>query len=283
MKTENQPMLRAKASMNVKNAFACVLIAVVAGNSISSAQTKKPSYDEARWDPIHFKPAIDNATNEQCLSCHSEVLNRKVRKVSPAGVKASDVLAWYQTLDTYTGAQETFHARHLTTPFAKKVMNLKCNFCHQGNDLREEAPGSHANNQNDKGYTLRKMVDTSTTCLMCHGKFPVEYMEGLEAPWHEARKDLEDEETPNGCLSCHEDSYRTVRHQVTYLNPKAIEEEGAKGSDSCYGCHGGRQWYRISYPYPRTPWPGMEDIVETTPEWAKNRPVQSDARYRRTK
>ena len=264
--------------------FALLTILTAAGgHSIVGAETGALKYDEARWDPIHFKPAIENSSDEQCLACHAEILSHKVRDQAPAGIKSSEVLAWYQTLDTYDGPQDTFHARHLTTPFAKKVMNLSCNFCHQGNDLREEAPNAHANNQGDTSHTLRKVVVPSETCLMCHGRFPVEYMEGLEGPWHEAREDFEDEETPNGCMSCHEELYRTVRHQVTFLNPEAIEEEGAKGSDSCYGCHGGRQWYRNSYPYPRHPWPGMEDIVEGVPEWAVNRPVQSDPRYRRAK
>ena len=69
-----------------------------------------------RWDPIHFKPAIDDATDEQCLACHQEILDRKVLEQSPAGVNASETLAWYQTLDTYKGAQDTFHRRHLVTP-----------------------------------------------------------------------------------------------------------------------------------------------------------------------
>jgi hypothetical protein len=45
----------------------------------------------------------------------------------------------------------------------------------------------------------------------------------------------------------------------------------------CYGCHGGRQWYRISFPYPRHSWAGMP---EETPDWAKNRPTESEARFR---
>ncbi len=258
-------------------------IAVAGTHSIVGAEQAALGYDEARWHPIHFKPAIDDASDEQCLACHAEILDHKVRDQTPAGLRTSEFLAWYQTLDTYEGPQDTFHARHLSSAFAKKVMNLKCNFCHQGNDLREEAPNAHADNQGDTSHSLRKMIVPSQTCLMCHGKFPVEYMDGLEGTWPEIRVDFEDEETPNGCLTGHEDLYRTVRHQVTFLNSQAIEEEGAKGSDSCYGCHGGRQWYRISYPYPRNPWPDMEDIVDGTPEWAIDRPVQSDPRYRRAK
>ncbi len=57
----------------------------------------------------------------------------------------------------------------------------------------------------------------------------------------------------------------------------AIEARAKKGSsDLCYGCHGGRAWYRISYPYPRHPW---KDMPEEMPDWAKTRPTASDPRY----
>lgn len=238
-------------------------------------------YEKGRWHRSHFKPAIDKASNELCLSCHEEILKHKPRKSSLVGISSERVLGWYQTLDTYVGKQESFHARHLTTSYAKQVMNLKCNFCHQGNDPREEAPGSNANDQNATGFTLRKMVNPSTTCLRCHGTFPYKNMVGLEGPWPKARKDLEDQETPNGCLSCHAETYRTVRHQVSYLNADTIEKLAKKSSDVCYGCHGGRAWYRINYPYPRTPWPNMKDVVEETPKWALKRPTHSEAKYRR--
>ena len=29
----------------------------------------------ATYDPLHFKPAIDTATDAQCLACHREVLD----------------------------------------------------------------------------------------------------------------------------------------------------------------------------------------------------------------
>lgn len=247
-----------------------------------AALAKIKDYDAARWHPIHFKPLIDTATNEQCLACHGEVLSTKVRSASIAGVKASEVEAWYQTLDTYAGAQETFHARHLTTPMAKQVMNLSCTFCHQGNDPREEAAGSSATTtQSNLGtFNLRKMVNTSNTCLLCHGKFPAESM-GLEGKWSDLREGMESADAPNGCLTCHADQFRTVRHQVTYLKPEAIEEAAKKGSsDLCFGCHGGRQWYRTSFPYPRHAWPGMD--TSSVPDWAKNRPTESDAKYRLT-
>ena len=242
-------------------------------------------YEKGRWHPIHFRPAIDKASNKQCLACHKDILQHKPRKASPAGVKAADSIAWYQTLDTYKGEQATFHARHLTSSFARQVMDLKCNFCHQGNDPREEVPGSHKENAADTSHVMRKSVDPSATCLKCHGRFPYENMVGLEGPWSKVRGDLEDPSDPdmrNGCMSCHGETYRTVRHQVTYLKPENIEKLAKEGSsDTCYGCHGGRQWYRISYPYPRHKWPGMEDVVDETPEWARNRPTASEKRYRR--
>ena len=233
-------------------------------------------YQVAKWHPIHFKPAIDQATNEQCLVCHQEVLNSNVRATSPAGLPAATAVAWYQTLDTYEGAQETFHARHLTTPFAKQVMNLNCTFCHQGHDSREEAPNASATAA-PANFTLRKVVDPTRTCLLCHGNFPAENM-GLEKkPWHVQRADLESADAPNGCLTCHAEQFRTVRHKVSYLKADAIEASAKSGtSDTCFGCHGGRAWYRNSYPYPRHPWPGMDKVV---PDWAKDRPATSDPRY----
>lgn len=233
-----------------------------------------PRYLDAAFSELHVKPGIDKATNEQCLSCHQNILDRKVRTVAPAGVAGNDALAWYQTLDTYAGDQETFHARHLSTPFAKQVMNLKCTFCHQGHDRREEAPGSSATTQvADIGNSkLRKQIDPSGSCLLCHGAFPAPSM-GLEGSWHELREGFETADTPNGCLTCHAEQFRTVRHQVNYLNASTIEDLAKSGSsDVCFGCHGGRAWYRISYPYPRHPWPGMEKDV---PDWAKDRPAES--------
>jgi flagellar basal body-associated protein FliL len=247
---------------------------------VTGAVTKeRPRYLDAAWTPLHFKPAIDKATNEQCLSCHQEILKREVRKTSPAGVDGNATLAWYQTLDTYAGDQETFHARHLTTPLAKKVMNLKCNFCHQGHDPRDEAPGSSATTTKAAlgNFTLRKQVNPSNSCLLCHGAFPVTNM-GLEGSWSELREGFESEDAPNGCLVCHAEQFRTVRHQVDYLNAGTIEKLAQNSSsDLCFGCHGGRKWYRNSYPYPRHPWPGMDPEV---PEWAKGRAAESAPEHR---
>lgn len=228
----------------------------------------------ATYDPIHFKPAIDTATDAQCLACHREVLDDKVRERSPAGISAAASKAWYQQLSTYTGEQDTFHRRHLVTPMAKELMNLRCTTCHQGSDPREEAPGSSATAmpQSTDTFTLRKQVNPETTCLKCHGQMNIQVM-GLPSPWHES-KDV----FGNSCLTCHA-AIRTQRHQVNYLKAEAIEAAGAKNADTCYGCHGGRSWYRIAYPYPRHAWDGMAPEV---PDWAKDRPTESEARFRMT-
>lgn len=235
-------------------------------------------YEAARFHPLHFPPASLAASNEECLVCHEEILTHKPRAASPAGVSADATLAWYQTLDTYEGAQESFHFRHLKSDFARLTMNLECSFCHKGNDPREETPdmvvGRDAHTASaTPEFTLRKMVNPSTTCLMCHGAFPSEVM-GLEGPWHKLREDLETEPGTNGCLSCHGETFRTNRHLVDFLNAGNIEALARVGSsDSCHGCHGGRKWYRNSFPYPRNPWPGMDAEV---PDWAAGRPTASD-------
>jgi nitrate/TMAO reductase-like tetraheme cytochrome c subunit len=223
-------------------------------------------YQAAIWHPLHFKPAIETATNEQCLACHQEILDSRVKSESPAGVKASEALAWYQTLSVYEGEQETFHRRHLVTPKAQELMNLKCSTCHEGHSSREEAPIPPTST--DAGFTLRKAVNPETTCLKCHGQMDYQQM-GLPSPWEQSQPMFQ------SCMTCHA-AIRTTRHQVNYLNAEAIEKAGQANSDSCYGCHGGRAWYRISYPYPRHAWPGM---AATIPEWAKNRPTESAARF----
>ena len=254
----------------------------VAALAAATARAKAGDYDAARWHPIHFKPAIDKATDADCLACHSEILKAKPREASEAGVPTDTTIAWYQTLDTYKGAQSDFHARHLTSDFAKSVMNLSCTFCHQGNDPREESPNftlsamEKAGDKSPLPFTLRKMVNPSETCLKCHGQFPWQNMEGLTGSWHEIRADMEPEGVANGCLACHE-TIRTSRHQVNYLKAAGIEEAAKESSEACYGCHGGRSWYRISYPYPRSPWP---DMPTDTPEWAKSRPTAPEARFR---
>ncbi len=225
----------------------------------------------ATYDPIHFRPAIETARDEQCLACHREVLDDKVRETSPAGINASTSKAWYQRLSTYAGDQDTFHRRHLKTAMAKDLMNFSCTTCHQGNDPRDEAQGTSATGtpQSDNGFTLRKAVNTEKTCLQCHGPMNVKVM-GLPGPWPESKEMFGD-----SCLTCHA-AIRTNRHQVSYLKAEAIEAAGQKNADVCFGCHGGRAWYRIEYPYPRHPWEGM---ALEAPDWAKDRPLVSEARF----
>ena len=234
--------------------------------TVAAAPPITSDYQSARYDPIHFKPAIDKATDADCLKCHQEVLDTDTRDTSPAGLKKVSTLAWYQTLDTYAGEQMTFHQRHLTAPFIKKVANMSCTTCHQGNNPRDEVSGTAVDTQTD--LTMRKMVDPNT-CLMCHGQFPYQVM-GLPGPWHESAGAFQ-----NNCLLCHA-AIRTTRHKVNFLNAAGIEQEGVANSDSCYGCHGGRAWYRTSFPYPRHAWAGAG---ATVPDWAKNRPTESDLRF----
>ncbi|QTD45104.1 hypothetical protein [Ottowia testudinis] len=239
-----------------------------AASAPAPAVAPKPaSYHAAKYDPIHFKPAIDKATDQQCLACHAEVLKPTVRKASLAGVPASDAKAWYQVTSTYQGEQDTFHRRHLETAMAKQLMNMRCTTCHEGNDPRDEAPGTSSTNFGHQ--TLRKMVNPETVCLKCHGKMNVEVM-GLPGPWEQSKAAFQ-----NNCMLCHA-GIRTTRHQVNYLNAKAIEEAGKTNGDVCFGCHGGRSWYRTHYPYPRHAWPGMATEV---PDWAKGRPTESEVRF----
>ena len=246
-----------------------------AGASVGEAVPPPPaagqaaSYHAARWDPIHFKPAIDKASDQQCLACHAEVLKPSVRPASPAGLSAAGAKAWYQQTATYEGGQDTFHRRHLQSALARQVMTMRCATCHEGNDPREEAPGSSSFDSGQQ--TLRKMVNPETVCLKCHGTMNWQVM-GLPGPWQKSKAAFQ-----NNCLLCHS-SIRTSRHSVNYLNGKTIEELAAKpgGGDLCFGCHGGRAWYRTSYPYPRHSWPGMAPDV---PDWAQGRPTESELRF----
>ncbi len=227
-----------------------------------------PDYQRSRYDPIHFAPAIYQAKDDQCLSCHSEVLEPSVRERSPAGLAAKESKAWYQFLPTYDGNQETFHRRHLSTEFALSVMQMKCVTCHQGNEPRDEMGATPP--QNDSGFTLRKMVDPKL-CLQCHGQMNYSIM-GLPMPWKDSKQMF-----GNNCLLCHA-AIRTNRHNVNYLKPAEIEKLAQeKGTDVCFGCHGGRAWYRITPEYPRHSWSGMAAEI---PEWAKTRPTESLERFR---
>ncbi len=269
--------------MNVGRLLSAAMGLLLCGAAIPATAA---DYQREVWSPLHLAPNTAKATNAECLACHSEILQDKIREVSPAGKKTSDIgPTWYQTLDTYKGTQETFHARHLTTAYAKKVMDLKCSTCHTGHDPREESMARPRVEKQDGKWTaipvettfrLRKQVNPETTCLMCHGKFPFENM-SLPDEWSKIRTDMENEDAKNGCLTCHAEQTRTNRHQVTYLKAANIEKLAKDDSDVCYGCHGGRAWYRLSFPYPRHDWPDMPADV---PDWATDRPKQSEARFR---
>lgn len=250
--------------------FLSIFVLLIGLNGTSINAHADPDYEAARWDPIHFQPAIARATDEECLSCHKEIIERKIRASSPAGLAAEESLAWYQTLDTYQGEQETFHRRHLVTPFASQVMNLRCNTCHQGNDPRDETANSAADGSSE--LIQRKHVDPMI-CVMCHGRHNAEVMGVPPGDWRETGKVFN-----FNCLLCHV-GVRTNRHQVNFLRPDEIEKAGKENPDVCFGCHGGRAWYRFNYPYPRHDWPGSGDSI---PDWAKDRPTESAARYRMT-
>jgi hypothetical protein len=269
--TSWSPSIRAKlATMGrptIRGLLSLVAVAVLSASNGASWAADKLDYERARWDPIHFKPAIDKASDEQCLACHGEILKDEVLTRSPVGVESAKNRAWYQRLGTYQGPQTTFHQRHISGPLARQLMDMKCNTCHQGNDLREEAPST--TNQNG-AFTLRKAVHPEV-CLMCHGQAPAKEIMGLPDIWPRSAKMF-----GNSCLTCHA-GIRTIRHQVDFLKPEAIEQAAAKNNDVCWGCHGGRPWYRTSFNYPRHAWEGM---AEEVPEWAKGRPTESQPRFR---
>jgi hypothetical protein len=246
------------------------LNAVLAGGLLlcgAAFAEQTPDYDQGRWDPIHFKPAIDQATNTDCLKCHQEILDHRVRPATTAGVPTAATLAWYQTLDTYSGEQDSFHRRHMVTDFAKEVMSLQCITCHQGNNPRDETANSAADSSGE--LIQRKHVDPNI-CLMCHGQYNATVMGLPPGDWSETGKAFNFD-----CLICHV-GIRTHRHQVNYLKADAIERAAKERQDVCFGCHGGRAWYRVSFPYPRHQWlPGATG----GPDWSKDRPAESEARF----
>ncbi|MBL3591226.1 MAG: hypothetical protein JMN24_15755 [gamma proteobacterium endosymbiont of Lamellibrachia anaximandri] len=249
----------------------CVYVALLLSiGNVFAGNTDDPTLDylSARWNPLHFKPAIDYALDAQCLGCHQEVLERKPLSQSPAGIKSSESLAWYQKDKTYQGEQDTFHRRHMVTGTAKRLMKFKCNTCHQGHDPKDEASGTTDTTQ--KGLVLRKTVNPDI-CLMCHGKFDYKVMAGLTGDWAEVA------DTFNGdCVTCHKE-FRTKRHKLNFLNEKEIEKAGEEDSNTCYGCHGGRAWYAIAYPYVRRAW--LKRMPGALPEWAKDRPTEYTKRF----
>jgi hypothetical protein len=110
----------------------------------SRQQAAEPDYLRAVYSPLHFRPAIETATDVQCLACHREVLEDKVRAASPSGVKAEACAPGTRRRRPTPASRTPFHRRHLVTPLAKRLMNLQCNTCHQGHDPREEAQGAAA-------------------------------------------------------------------------------------------------------------------------------------------
>ena len=249
-----------------------------------SAAEQPGEHMRATYSPLHFKPAIETATDAQCLACHADVLEDKPLARSPAGVAAKDSLAWYQQVSTYQGEQDSFHRRHLVTPLAKQLMDLKCTTCHQGHDPRDErqalpqrdASSSERRACEHQGPQGERDGQHGAGSKAGHDPPPDSPIMGVPGPWHEVGIDMQ-----NDCLACHV-AFRTNRHQVNSLKPAAIEaaaeagREHMAGGDVCFGCHGGRPWYRIAYPFARNAWPGMADEV---PEWAKDRPTRSEARF----
>src|SRR5574343_1226112 len=75
----------------------------------------------ASHHPLHARPAVETASDAQCLACHASVLEARPRAVSPAGIPASSRRAAYQETPTYQGEQESFHRRHLVTPLARSL------------------------------------------------------------------------------------------------------------------------------------------------------------------
>ena len=53
--------------------------------SAPQAAPKKPDYMRAVYSPLHFRPASETATNEQCIECHQEVLTDKLRAIFARG------------------------------------------------------------------------------------------------------------------------------------------------------------------------------------------------------
>lgn len=235
----------------------------------SGALAQSGNYQRDKLHPAHTQPTINSTDDSECLACHAEILRPSVRAQSPAGLSAQSSKAWYQQTSTYQGEQDTFHRRHLSTPMAKELMNLRCNTCHQGSNPRDQHPMSAADTQRTGGFVTRKSVDPEKTCLMCHGQMNYTVM-GLPDAWPKSKDMFQ-----NNCMLCHA-AIRTERHKVNFLNAEAIEKAGATNGDTCYGCHGGRAWYRLNFPYPRHAWNGMPD---DTPAWAKTRPTSSNPRF----
>jgi len=110
------------AVIAVTIAIVSAVFGVAPSPATASSAGPGPDYLRAVYSPLHFRPAAELATDDQCLACHREIMESRVRDKSPAGLPAKEAKAWYQQLSTYAGEQETFHRRHLSTPMAKQLM-----------------------------------------------------------------------------------------------------------------------------------------------------------------
>jgi hypothetical protein len=181
-------------------------------------------YQRARFDPIHFQPAIAQASDAQCLACHEEVLKPSMREQSPAGVKAATT-AWYQQTNTYQGAQETFHRRHLSTPLARSLMDLRCNTCHEGHDQRDEHPLSSATSQRNGGFPAQARESRNHLPQV---PWPDELQrDGPARALAQEQGDVPEQlpAVPRG------DPHH--RHQVNYLKAEAIEAAATGNAATC--------------------------------------------------
>lgn len=206
--------------------------------NLTTAETADPGFDprKAQWNDVHFPPQVDQVPDQTCASCHRALLTQAVREASPAGLSRDDAAAWYQSLNTYAGPQLTFHERHLTAPYAREVLRMACRDCHRGHDPRERAviPDSP-----ERPLALRKRVHPGI-CLRCHGQFP-DHQPLLGNDWRAERADFD-----NDCRVCHA-ADRARRHTSPWLDAARIESLAIGNGDVCYGCHGGRAWYRVAY------------------------------------
>jgi hypothetical protein len=206
---------------------------VVGGTSVAEVD---PEYERHRrlWERSHFPPGEDSLDG-RCLGCHADVLEQAPRRAMPAGALPEGLLPPYQRLATYDGGQASFHWRHRRSSYAQSVMRMRCQSCHRGRDPR--LPEVHRH-EREFPVALRKRVHPNL-CVNCHGRFP-DHRAAFDGDWPAVRQRFD-----GNCLVCHEgDSAR--RHHNPLLDREAVEAQARDSGDVCYGCHGGRAWYRVS-------------------------------------
>ena len=148
-------------------------------------------------------------------------------------------------------------------------MNLRCHLPPGARSARGGAGiVATASPQATTDFTLRKQVDVETTCLKCHGQMNTVIM-GLPGPWPESKASVR-----NGCLTCHAISARPPSGDLPECQ-RPSKRPGRNNADTCYGCHGGRAWYRIAYPIRATP--GRH--AGRRAGLGKGQPTQSEARF----